>query len=1008
MKRKAEIFGLVLIFLTGCGEEGMERGIRALTDVEKRAPVKIKWEPSLKPFPVIPFPNDLAARPDPYSRTGIRLNLPLSATTKFEMRQRELMNELDGFSTFGAITIPFTGRIDLDGFFKKMTDNDPSNDPVYVINISPSSKAYRKPVLFDINYGFYPLRREPVSFNPFDPYKDYGDIIFPEENTAFIDGKWEKITWYDTETETLVLRPVLPLDQKSVYVVFITKELRDPLGNPVSSPFDYINHPFQNPKIKEGLEILKDTGLKDEDVSFAFSFTTQSITDDLEMIRDGLDGKGELSRIRSIFPPEIYEVSNFNSNCDTPWTESGEKDTPYILQAEYIQHILKPFISLIDPALRTFYSDGPVDTRDFLDFSYVDYFVFGKFKSPMFFDPQRKAFPQDLLSYNPSATDVTFLIAVPKKTEKHKPPFPVVLFGHGYSGSRLHALIYAPLFAKYGFAVASIDTMGHGPEQPIAAILGPVDSILKLPEDLLESFGSFIAPEGVSGAEMVEKIGLNETFVKLIGMWIGDKVCRPVNSAWSVERMLNYLREDGIIKVLAQGRAYDVDGDGIPDSGGDFFTADLPKTRDMMRQTIIDMMQFIRVIKSLKGRSVKDGDFNEDGVLDVGGENNDIFYIGQSMGGLHGGILMGIDNKVKRGVINVGGGGLIDIALRTDLVPVIKALYTEIMGPTIVGGPAEINGKFAGFPITLNNDRRDRRDKWKGELQTRPEELILVRNLNKGEVRTTISDKNGNFAVSIPADEGDVIEISTSRKSISIMIDSISGGMGYRRNSPDFRRLLWSSIMAIDRSDPINYAVHYNNFSNEVWSNYLLNGLEPRDVLIQISIGDQTVPDATGISLGRAAGFISLERNKKAVEEGIVLGLFPPFKNFDLIYPPEDIIPNSGLRLHLSGKFKGRHEYLAVPIYEEDTGVDGVLSVHEKGYDPLSNPDPNKDDYCTNGGTEGDGILQPEEDMNKNGTLEINWQKAGQMQAILFFLEGKIYTGITPEEVRKLKESPCQ
>lgn len=102
--------------------------------------------------------------------------------------------------------------------------------------------------------------------------------------------------------------------------------------------------------------------------------------------------------------------------------------------------------------------------------------------------------------------------------------------------------------------------------------------------------------------------------------------------------------------------------------------------------------------------------------------------------------------------------------------------------------------------------------------------------------------------------------------------------------------------------------------------------------------------------------------------------------------------------------FSGRHEYLAVPIYEEDTGVDGILSVHEEGYDPLENPDPKGDDFCR---TEGDGIIQREEDKNENGTLEINWQKAGQLQAILFFLEGKIYTGMTPEEVKKIKELPC-
>lgn len=996
---------VLLVLIAGCGEEGFEEGVRKLTDVERRAPVKIRWEPTLKPFPVIPFPNDLAARPDPSSPTGIRLNLPVSATTRFESKQRELINELDGFGTFAPLTIPFTGRIDLDGFYRKMRDSDPSNDPVYVINISPNSRAYGKRIFFDIGDGFYPVKRNRVSFHPFDPFAGWDDLFFPPSNTAFINGKWEFLEWYDTETETLILRPLVPLDQKSLHVVLITKEMRDTLGNPVASPFEYINHPMQNSAVKKGMELL---GMKPEDVVFGFSFTTQSITDELEVIRKGLDGEGPLSPLKELFPPVIKEISNFNSSCDTPYTSEGERDTTYILQGEYFQSLLEPFSELVDWGINQFYSDGEVDTSDFLKFEHVDYFVFGRFRSPLFFIPERGSFPFDLLNFNPPSTEVTFLISVPKAGERHHPPFPVVIFGHGYSGSRLHALIYANLFARYGLALASIDTMGHGPDQPIAAILGPVDSVLKLSTESLSLTEVIDLKVPSEYADMLS-LSLNETIIKALAMWIGDKVCRPVNPAWSLEKIFEYLRSDGIIKVFTEGRAYDVDGDGIADSGGDYFTADLPKTRDMMRQTIVDMMQFARVLRSLKGKSREDGDFNEDGMLDVGGEGNDIFYIGQSMGGLHGGILMGIENKIKRGVINVGGGGLIDIAMRTDLVPLIKTLYTEIMGPTVVGGPVVVDGKI-WFPITLNNDKRDRKERWKGEFETQPGEIITVRNLSNGEVRTAVTDKNGNFAVSIPADEGDIIEISSVEKKTAIKIDSLSKGMGYRRNSADFRRLLWSSVMAIERSDPINYAIHYNNFSNGIWSNYLLQGLEPRDVLIQIAIGDDIVPTATGISLGRAAGFISIERNRKAVEEGVVLALYPPFPNFDLLFPPEDI-GNSGLRLHLSGKEKGRHEYLAVPIYDEDTGIDGVFSVHEKGFDPVSNPDPSGDDYCPeegkSSGTEGDGILQKEEDKNKNGTLEINWQKGAQMQAILFFLEGKIYTGKTADEVRKLKELPC-
>ena len=46
--------------------------------------------------------------------------------------------------------------------------------------------------------------------------------------------------------------------------------------------------------------------------------------------------------------------------------------------------------------------------------------------------------------------------------------------------------------------------------------------------------------------------------------------------------------------VLFEGRARDLNADGFPDPGGDFWTANTFHTRDVVRQSTIDYMQVIR------------------------------------------------------------------------------------------------------------------------------------------------------------------------------------------------------------------------------------------------------------------------------------------------------------------------------------------------------------------------------------------------------------------------------
>ena len=55
------------------------------------------------------------------------------------------------------------------------------------------------------------------------------------------------------------------------------------------------------------------------------------------------------------------------------------------------------------------------------------------------------------------------------------------------------------------------------------------------------------------------------------------------------------------------------------------------------------------------------GDFNADGVLDIGGPDNDYYAAGTSLGGIHTSMLMAIEPRLQTGVPVVSGGGMTDI-----------------------------------------------------------------------------------------------------------------------------------------------------------------------------------------------------------------------------------------------------------------------------------------------------------------------------------------------------------
>ena len=125
---------------------------------------------------------------------------------------------------------------------------------------------------------------------------------------------WQ-ITWstfYDRQANRLYLNRLLPLEQQCTYAVVLTKRIKGEEGQSIQSPFPYVNPQSQTSDVSGVEPLLSRYGLATNDVAFAWTFTTGSMTQDIEEVRKGLYGVGVFSQLGEEFP-----VSGFH-----PYTRS--------------------------------------------------------------------------------------------------------------------------------------------------------------------------------------------------------------------------------------------------------------------------------------------------------------------------------------------------------------------------------------------------------------------------------------------------------------------------------------------------------------------------------------------------------------------------------------------------------------------------------------------------------------------------------------------------------------
>lgn len=799
----------VALAALGCTNDEIPSGLKRTPDGDGNM---VRFDLYHKPLPEIPLPNDAAMWPDPTSRTGLRVNASLVAPTSFERVARQKFDTLEGWGTYSAFTVGFDKRdpndsrpaIDLDNIIARHQGDDFEfeNDGIYVINLDTGvpvpidmgdgvfqyivreknkywrndSRATETVLLFETadetidpaTGKFDPARTVDGTPNGIPIYKPEWDTDFdgvldrpnlldptacPNQEEVLL-GEVEDhlrdqcvadnlLTWYERETDTLTTRPLIPLDERTRYAVVVTDRVVDPDGDPVMSPFDFVYHPTQedaaksvrnhlsNPALSTYYGDIGGTGL--ERVAFMWSFTTAPVVEDLRLVRDGLYGTGPFSYLAKRFPAEV-DMQRALGLVTADALENGATEEPnwpedprckelyekgyYIVELDRVRDFLRTLAS------QGFGVNGPSLEALLQSFEAISHLAVGFFKTPFFIsggpkgtDPNA-SFNVDFRTGEGEVHEdiVQFLLAVPKETAEHKQPFPISYYGHGYTSSTIESLGFAGVMAQQGLASVGMNASFHGLQ------LGEAEE--KLAKALFP--GACLAP-------------------------FGD--------------------------AMLAGRHRDLDGDPVPDSGGDYWTSYLFHTRDVVRQSAIDQLQMFRIFKSFDGKTMSKQDYNQDGTPDLAGDfdTNGVpdvggrYYAwGQSLGGILSPFLGALDWEVTATAPTAGAAGLLDVGARTFQGGAFEGIYLRNFGPLVVGVPAsELNeGQTACgenqlsvrfVVLSVNNDVEVEISCV--DANTDEGGTVYIYNYGNGERRCARMAPDGRFRIGVPSSVGDRLEI---------------------------------------------------------------------------------------------------------------------------------------------------------------------------------------------------------------------------------------------------------
>lgn len=844
------------------------------------AATTVKFDFFHKPLPDIPLPNDIATRADASSATGLRLNASLLGPSQMEANLRTTIATMDGWGLMQAIAIPFTAPIDPMSIVAghREANYDTSNDVIYLINIDRDSAEFGKLALVDLGQGNYPatiVKGAREAYGAIDPRAETLSILFeeadedvnqngildPGEDTDadgvldvpnYLPGRTPDaaniseradalMTFYEKETNTVLATPLVPLRERTTYAVVVTKRLRDAAGASVGSPFDWIHHAAQTEALRDLPDILP-AGVTLDDVAFAFTYTTQTIQQDWLAVRDGLYGLGPQAHIAEEFPPTVDKVY--------PALDPGfYPGVPrHLLTGEIWQVGMRRIVeTLMGEA-----SDSKATTWLLDAVPYCDFIVNGSFIAPQLM-PRRDAagnwirlddqhWPADLDRVKAPAYPerIYFTLAVPRKEVSVRgqgKPAPTMIMLHGHGGNRYSAVMSDPgNFCKQGIAVLAIDGPTHG---------------ISLREE-----------EEQLAFTLLGEIGLGR-----------------------------------LADVIFSDRSEDFTGDGRGDTGADFWTSYMFHTRDMVRQFALDISSSTRMLRAFDGARTWSfdtdgdgqadlqgvaGDFDSDGVIDVGGDAP-ITSAGGSLGGMMAMLSASMEPHISATVPVVGGGALATIGPRSSNAGAKVGFIVRAMSQVYLGEPGAGGMVMRAY---LPNGLRTAEVVVTTVPNAAPGDMLIAEDLlthelgcgqvsPEGTVRAHVPTAFGNphrlrlyagplvVGTECELPDGAVLksEVASFDRDATFLgttwpagapLVALAEGMGLRRANPELRRATAIGQMILDAGDPAVYARHLQR-EPLVFGTGEQTGAH---ALVITTVGDSSVPVAAGMTMARAAGIL--------------------------------------------------------------------------------------------------------------------------------------------------------
>ena len=612
MKRYSYLFCSVLVigYALGCAST-------ASPDDDERTPSgapTVEFDPANG---VLPLPTNLVVDP----ATGL-LDLPAQCNESDTAKQtrEQVLNQLNGFGTFK----PF-----LQLTFSEAPDPDSLTDRVFLFRVQRAGVPDN------------PAQATPVPF-----------VAQPSQTTRFDDQCMNP-----QAVDSIVLVPLLPLDDSSTYVVAVLDGVTTKDGT------RFINSgTWELVRLKSPPVVIERSGNNVTVVENRTPFDP-SVAEDLA----SLVGLSDLWAYHSTFLPFIDAAVGVQTNSGQPivrdellvaWAFNtqtivapldpgvtgspaelaGSATSNQTVPADLVGGV--PALAIMEGALCLARGGEPsacalcgvnggtapcnscIANGGAVPCSKVAFVKTGQFEAPNY-QLIRNTLPSvwdnPLTPTKQRDETLTYLAFVPNRDVITTGDFPVVIFAHGNTRSRDDLFLIASQFANFGIATISINWVAHG---------------------------------------------------------------------------------DRAVKISNEGVCADAtDPTKAPQCYAPIASADFASTRDSMRQSVLDIVKLIEVIKA------KDCGDETCSALDFPLDPTRIGYIGQSLGGILGVTANAVSPDIKAAVINVGAVGFVDVTINSErpeiVCPLVDALIVAGVLQGTIGQP--------DFP----DDALCRQDSWK-------------------------------------------------------------------------------------------------------------------------------------------------------------------------------------------------------------------------------------------------------------------------------------------------------